>query len=68
MLISIKLNNHQEAKTVSVLFTKPNAEKCVLREIFIFEIFISLLCRMFLISDFSSHLYLNKDFGWQSTF
>jgi len=31
----IKLNNHLEGTKVSVPFTKPNAEQCVLSEIFI---------------------------------
>ena len=34
----MKLNNHLEDTKVSVPFTKPNAEKCVLKEIFISEI------------------------------
>jgi len=34
----IKLNNHLEDKKVGVPFAKHNAEKCVLSDIFIFEI------------------------------
>jgi len=43
MSIIIKLNNHLEDTPISVPFEKPNAEKCVLRNIFYSEILVHIL-------------------------